>query len=62
MTSVKSSKRSSVSGNKQGTRQITMGNWHGDNGGCYLASRGRPWHELFPVNQTHPLLGPNDLD
>jgi hypothetical protein len=57
MTSVKSSKRNSGSSNKQGTRQITMGNWHGDNGGCYL--RVDINGTSFPVNQACPLLGPN---
>ena len=60
MTSVKSSKRNAGPGNKQGTRKITMGNWHGDNGGCYL--RVDINGTSFPVNQANPLLGPNDLD
>ena len=60
MTQVKSSKRNSGSGNKQGTRHITMGNWHGDNGGCYL--RVDINGTSHPINQANPLLGPNDLD
>ena len=60
MTSVKSSKRNAGSGNKQGTRKITMGNWHGYNGGSYL--RVDINGTSFPVNQANPLLGPNDLD
>eukprot|EP00966_Prymnesium_polylepis_P262584 6065513-Prymnesium_polylepis.1 len=41
-----------------------MGNWHGDNGGCYLRVDINQRHELpsEPDPLTHPLLGPNDLD
>ena len=60
MTQVRSSKRNSGSGNKQGTRHITMGNWHGDNGGCYL--RVDINGTSHPINQANPFLGPNDLD